>query len=262
MCGLRKCVVVLIGYDDVEVAAGTTTRMRRSRMTTYSTPTCDYVRSLLQLFFHYLARLVVTMIYDPFTCKFPGCNSRCSASIAYLFPYSGIRADLHSFLVWIFCCTALIGSIRVEKMWKLIVSCDRMASSRSFPVVCVAYPYRLESPLGLAACTVSGLSQQGEIMCSSLLMKIETFWWLRFWLIGSIQWHFHRDFVDAIYEILCGVQGAALKPAGGVGVCCSDIIVLVEIVLRPTYFCIEWYEWYGLNIIRWSVCNICAIREL
>jgi hypothetical protein len=126
-----------------------------------------------------------------------------------------------------------------------------MASSRSFFIVCAACPYRLESPSGLATCTVSGLSQQAEVMCRSFLMKIETFWWLRFGLIESIWWDFHRDFVDAIYEIPCGVV-----------VCCSDIIVSVVIVLHLTYFCREWCEWYGLNIIWWSMCNICATCEL
>jgi hypothetical protein len=138
-----------------------------------------------------------------------------------------------------------------------------MASLCSFSVVCAACSYRLELPSGLATCTVSGLSQQVEVMCSSLLMKIETFWWLRFGLIGSIRWYFHWDFIDVIYEIPCGVQGAALKPVGtAVAVCCSDIIVSVEIVLRLTCFCREWCEWYGLNIIWWSMCNICATCKL
>jgi hypothetical protein len=222
---------------------------RRLWSTTSSTPTCDYVGSLLQLFFHCSVCLVVTMIYDPFTYKFLGCNGRCSASVAHPSPYSGIRVVLHSFLVWIFCCMALIGSMGVEKRRKLIVSCDWMASSCSFFVVCVACPYWLESPSGLAARTVSGLSHQAEVMCNSLLMKIETFWWLRFGLIGSIQWDFHRDFVDVIYEIPCGV-------------CCSEIIVSVEIILHLPCFYREWYEWYSLNIMRWFVCNICATCEL
>jgi hypothetical protein len=37
------------------------------------------------------------MIYDPFTCKFLGCNGRRSVSAAYLLPYNGIRAVLCSF---------------------------------------------------------------------------------------------------------------------------------------------------------------------
>jgi hypothetical protein len=45
-------------------------------------------------------------------------------------------------------------------------------------------------------------------------------------------------------------------------VCCSDIIVSVKIILRLTYFCREWCEWYDINIIWWSVCNICATCEL
>jgi hypothetical protein len=95
--GTAAVTAVLIGYDDVEVAAGTTTQRRRSWTTTSPTPTRDYVGSLPQLFFRCSARLVVTTIYDPFIFKFPGCNGRCSASAAYPSPYSGIRAVLHSF---------------------------------------------------------------------------------------------------------------------------------------------------------------------
>jgi hypothetical protein len=84
-------------------------------MTISSTPTRDYVGSLLQHFFRCSACLVVMMIYDPFTCKFSGCNGRCSASVAYPSPYSGIRTILRSFLVWIFYCTTLIRSTGIEK---------------------------------------------------------------------------------------------------------------------------------------------------
>jgi hypothetical protein len=166
----------------------------------------------------------------PFTCTFPGCNGRCSASVAYPLLYSGIRAVLCSVLVWIFCCTALIGSIGVEKMWKLIVWYDWMASLHSFSVVCMACPYRLESPLRLATCMISGLSQHLEVTCSSILMKIEIFWWLRFGLIVSIRWDFHWDYRDVIYEIPCGVQGAALKSVGPtvIDIYCSGLIVPLQ----------------------------------
>jgi hypothetical protein len=76
-----------------------------------------------------------------------------------------------------------------------------MANSHFFSAVCTTCPYRLESPSRLVACMISGLSQHAEVICSSLLMKIETFRWLRFGLIGSIRCDFRRDFVDAIYEI-------------------------------------------------------------
>jgi hypothetical protein len=65
-----------------------TTSRRRSWSTTSSTPMHYYIGSPLQLFFRCSARLVLTMIYDPFTCKFPGCNGRYSASVAYLLPYN------------------------------------------------------------------------------------------------------------------------------------------------------------------------------
>jgi hypothetical protein len=135
------------------------TRRRQLWSTTSSTQTRDYVESLLQLFFHCWACLVVTPNYDTFTCKFFGCNSRCCASVAYPLYYSGFRVVFHSFWSRSFFCTALTGSIGVEKWGNLIVSCDWMASSRSFSIVCTTCPYRLESPSGLAVCMVSGLSQ-------------------------------------------------------------------------------------------------------
>jgi hypothetical protein len=64
-CGLHGDTVVavaaLIGYDDVEVAAGTTTRRRRPKSTTFSTPMHDYIGSLLQLCFCCSAHIVVTI---------------------------------------------------------------------------------------------------------------------------------------------------------------------------------------------------------
>jgi hypothetical protein len=153
---------------------------------------------MLQLFFHYSACLVVTTIYDPFTCKFPRCNGRCSASVAYPFPYNGIRDVLRSF--W-------SGSF-VAQLWLDQSGLKRGGRWLWHVTEC---PYRLESPSGLVACTVSGLSQRAEVMCSNLLMKIETLWWLRFGLIWSIRWDFHWDFIYVIYEIPCSVPGAALK---------------------------------------------------
>jgi hypothetical protein len=91
-CGLHggatTVAVTLIGYNVVEVAAMTTTRRRRSWSPTSSTSIHDYVGLLLQLFFRCSARLVVTMIYDLFICKFPVYNGRCRASVAYPFSYT------------------------------------------------------------------------------------------------------------------------------------------------------------------------------
>jgi hypothetical protein len=70
---------------------------RWSWSTNSSTPTCNYIGLLLQLFIRHSVHLVVMTIYDPFTCKFPVCNGRCSASVAYPLPYNGIRAVFHSF---------------------------------------------------------------------------------------------------------------------------------------------------------------------
>jgi hypothetical protein len=68
-------------------------------------------------------------------------------------------------------------------------TCDWMASSCSFSVMSTACPYWLESLSGLAACMVSGLSQQAEVLCSthpcyrwlsSLHPKSEpSAWWLK-----------------------------------------------------------------------------------
>jgi hypothetical protein len=62
----------------------------------------DYVGSLLQLFFCYSACLLVMMIYDTFTCKFPRCNGRCSASVDYSLPYTSsllCRGDVDEHLL-------------------------------------------------------------------------------------------------------------------------------------------------------------------
>jgi hypothetical protein len=81
-CGLRRGVAALIDYDNAKVAVEMTTRRRRSWSTTSSTPTCDYVGSLLQLFFHCSARLVVT-IYDLLLTSILGWHGRSSATVAY-----------------------------------------------------------------------------------------------------------------------------------------------------------------------------------
>jgi hypothetical protein len=77
------------GYDDVEVAARTTTRRRWSWSTTFSTPTRDYVGSLLQLLFHCSTHLVV-MIHDFLVASILGWHGSSSASVAYTFPYRRI----------------------------------------------------------------------------------------------------------------------------------------------------------------------------
>jgi hypothetical protein len=90
MCGLHRGAVAvaaaLIGYNDVKVAVGMITRRRRPRSTTSSILTRDYVRSLLQLFFRYLARLVV-MIHDPLLTSILKLYGRSSASIACPYRY-------------------------------------------------------------------------------------------------------------------------------------------------------------------------------
>jgi hypothetical protein len=98
-CGLHRIAATvafaLIGYNDVKVADEMTTRRRRSWSTTSSIPTCDYIGSLLQLFFCCSVRLVV-MIHDLLLTSILGWHSRSSASIAYPYPNSGIRAVLRS----------------------------------------------------------------------------------------------------------------------------------------------------------------------
>jgi hypothetical protein len=96
MCGLLGGTVVLFDCDNVEVAVGMTTRRRRSWSTTSSTPTRDYVGSLLQLFFRCSVHLVV-MIHDLLLASILGWHGRSSASVAYPFPNSGIRVVLRSF---------------------------------------------------------------------------------------------------------------------------------------------------------------------
>jgi hypothetical protein len=93
ICGLCEGTVTisaaLIGYYDVEVTVGTTTRRRRSWSTTFSTPTCDYIGPMLQLFFHCSVRLVVT-IHDLLFIGFIGWHGRNSVNVVYLYPYSWV----------------------------------------------------------------------------------------------------------------------------------------------------------------------------
>jgi hypothetical protein len=88
-CELRRGVatiaVALIDYDEIKVAVKTTT----------STPTRNYIGSLLPLFFCCSAHLVVT-IYDLLLTSILGWHSRSSASVAYPYPYIGIRAALRN----------------------------------------------------------------------------------------------------------------------------------------------------------------------
>ena len=107
-------------------------------------------------------------------------------------------------------------------------------------------PYRLESPSGLTVCIVSRLNQQIKVMCRCSLLKckvctvkvidlvkIEALWMARIW-------------GDAMHY-----EGPPLLS------CCSGFpsATLVEHVVRLTCFCRVWCEWYGLNIMWWSVCN-------
>jgi hypothetical protein len=85
-CGLHRSAAAvaaaLIGYNDIKVAADTTTMKRRSWSTTSSTSTSDYVGLLLQLIFCCSARLVVT-IHDLLLTSILGWHGRSSASLAY-----------------------------------------------------------------------------------------------------------------------------------------------------------------------------------
>jgi hypothetical protein len=184
-CGLRggaaAIAATLICYDDVEVAAGTTTGRRRSWISTSFTPTRDYVGSLLQLYFYYSTCLVVT-IHDLILASILEWHSRSSASVAYPFSYSGIRAILCS--SWSGSCAMVICDGFKGLEW--IATCDRMISSYSFSVMCATCLYRLESPSRLIVHIVSWLRQHIEVICSDLLLingidlvKIEPFWMTR-----------------------------------------------------------------------------------
>jgi hypothetical protein len=78
-----------------KVVAGMMMWKRRTWSTTSSKLMCDYVGPLLWLFFHCFACLVVT-IHDLLLVSFLVWHDRSSASIAYPYPYNGIRAVLHS----------------------------------------------------------------------------------------------------------------------------------------------------------------------
>jgi branched-subunit amino acid transport protein len=168
-CGLCRGVAAvaaaLIGYDDVEVAVGTTTRRRWSWSTTSFTSTCNYVGSLLQLFFYYPVHLVV-MNHDLLLTSILMWHGRRSASVANLYPISGIIAVLCS--SWYGSCTIVICDGYKGLEW--ITICDQKISSCSLSVMCATCLYRLESPLGLTMHIVSRLSQQIEVICSDLLL--------------------------------------------------------------------------------------------
>jgi hypothetical protein len=187
-CRLRRgtaaVATALIGYDDVEVAAGTTMRSRQSWTTTSSTPMRDYVGSLLQLYICYSVRLVVT-IHDLLLASILVWHNRCSASVAYPLPYSGIRAVLRS--SWSGSCAMVICDGYYWLEW--IATCDWKISSYSFSVMCATCLYWLKSPSGLTVHIVSGLSQQIKVIHSDPLLingidlvKIDAFWMSRIWV--------------------------------------------------------------------------------
>jgi hypothetical protein len=93
MCGLyggaAVIAVALIGYDDVEVATRMTTGRRWSWSTAFSTPTRDYVGSLLQLFFRCSVHQVV-MVHDLLLTSILVWHGRSSATVAYPYPNSDL----------------------------------------------------------------------------------------------------------------------------------------------------------------------------
>jgi hypothetical protein len=135
---------------------------------------------------------------------------------------------------------------------KWIATCDWKISSCLLSVMCATCLYQLESPSRLTVHIVDWAnSSKPYIPIFSWSMgliewKLRHFEWLRVGLISSMQWNFHR----------CDLWNPI------VAVCYSDIIVSIEIVLCLTYFCREWCEWYVLNVIWWSVSNICATYML
>jgi hypothetical protein len=116
----------------------------------------------------------------------------------------------------------------VIRRWSELWYVTEKISSCSLSVMCAIGLYRLESPLGLTVHIVSRLSQQIEVMCSNFLL------------------------INAIDQVKIEVFWLAID------VCYRDIIVLIEIFLCLTCFCREQCECYNLNIMWWSVCNICA----
>jgi hypothetical protein len=107
LCGGAVAVAAaLIGYDDVEVAIETTMRMRQSWTTTSSTPTRDYVGSLLQLFFHCSACLVVT-IHDLLVVCILRWHGRSSATTTENVISSGSKIPSE----------AILGPLLIYRCW-------------------------------------------------------------------------------------------------------------------------------------------------
>jgi hypothetical protein len=126
---------------------------------------------------------VVIMIHDLIPTNFLRWYGRNSASVTYPILYSGIRVIMHSlrprsctytwyvmvrFMWWIYWCMTWLDQLRL----KLIASCGWIIISRSLSVMCATYLYRLKSASGLTIYIVSILSQQIEVMCCGLLMKL------------------------------------------------------------------------------------------
>jgi hypothetical protein len=93
------------------------------------------------------------------------------------------------------------------KGFEWIATCDQKISSCSLSVMCATCLYQLESPSGLTVDIVSRLSQQIKVICRDLL------------LINGID----LVKIDAFLMARIGTV---------VVVCCTNIIVSVEIILR------------------------------
>jgi hypothetical protein len=146
-------------------------------LTTSSTLTHDYTRSLLQLFSCCSMHLVVR-IHDLLLASILEQHGISSASVAYSYPYSGIRVILRS--SWSGSCAIVICDGYKGLEW--IVTCDRNISSCPHSVMCATCLYRLESSSRLIVHKVSRLCQHIKVIYSDLLLingidlvKIEAF---------------------------------------------------------------------------------------
>jgi hypothetical protein len=169
MCGLRRgttmVVATLISYNDVKVAAETTTRRRRSWSTTSSIPTQDYVGSLL----HLAVRLVVT-IHDLLLASILWWHGRSSASI----PTHKSTVVSEPPCIVLSLDHALWWYVMVIRGWCGL----RHVTERL-----------VHTPSMLCVHIVSRLSQKIEVICSDLLLinvidlvKIEAFWIAQIWV--------------------------------------------------------------------------------
>jgi hypothetical protein len=149
----------------------------------------------------------VVTIHDLLLTSILKWPSRSSASVVYPYPYSGIRVILRSLRS---------GSIvarlhKINQGWSWLRHViEWLVHTPS--LLCVQHVSTgWNHHRGLIIHIISRLSQQIEVMCLSLLIKIETFWMAQIW-----------GWFDQSNEIFIAIWYRFSLSGLTVDVCCSD----------------------------------------